>query len=25
MALLIDAALDDTLVHMKRIESAKAG
>lgn len=25
MALLIDAALDDTLTHMKRIESAKAG
>jgi DNA-binding FadR family transcriptional regulator/acetyl esterase/lipase len=25
MALLIDAALDDTLVHMKRIDSAKAG
>lgn len=25
MALLIDAALDDTLVHMKRVETAKAG
>lgn len=25
MALLIDAALDNTLVHMKRIETAKAG
>ena len=25
MALLIDAALDDTLVHMKRIKMAKAG
>jgi hypothetical protein len=24
MALLIDAALDDTLAHLKRIEAAKA-